>query len=136
MEKIVYGLYRWDSSSLVRLEYFVYSVLASIVTLALLASINPLLDLEGAFWVYLALFMLTVAVVHNTYTHVNLVRKRLRDMNYAQEHLWWIFGLWLVTVIHSWGEPDSTITYCLLALDLVVTLWLLVTPSVSGGTAE
>ena len=97
----------------------------------MLALINPLLDLEGSFWVLCSLVLLLAAIVHNVYVSVVLVSKRLRDMGYAQEHLWWIFGLWFITFIHSWGEPESTVTLCLLGLDIVVSLWLLFTPSES-----
>ena len=123
------ALYVWDSSRLGRLEYFSYGILASLITMGMLASINPLLDLEGSFWVVLSLFLLLAAVVHNIYVAVVLVSKRLRDMGYAQEHLWWIFGLWFITSIHSWGEPESTVTASLLAIDIVASLWLLFTPS-------
>lgn len=99
-----------------------------LITSALLALINPLLDLEGSFWVIISLGLLVTAIVHNVYISVVLVSKRLRSMDYAQDHMWWIFGLWLVTFVHSWGEPDSTVTLCLLALDCVVSLWLLFTP--------
>ena len=121
-------LYHWDNSSLGRVQYFSYSLLGSIVTLALLALINPLLDLEGQIWVVMSLGLLITAILHNCYVSINLVRKRLEDMGYDAVHLWWIFGLWLITFIHSWGEPDNTVTYCLLALDIVVSLWLLFTP--------
>lgn len=125
-------LYKWEASRVNRVQYFSYSILGSIVTLALLALISPLLDLEGSFWVFLSLVLLVAAIVHNVYVSVVLVSKRLRDMDYAQDHMWWIFGLWFITFIHSWGEPDSTVTYCLLALDTVVSLWLLFTPGKSN----
>ena len=127
ISNIKHKLYLWGGS-VNRIEYFSYSILGSLITLGMLALINPLLDLEGSFWVLLSLALLIGAVVHNLYVAVNLVSKRLQDMGYAQEHLWWIFGLWLITSIHSWGEPDTTVTYCLLALDTVVSLWLLFTP--------
>ena len=124
------NLYIWKSERLNRVQYFSLSLLGSIVTLALLALINPLLDLEGQIWVVASLGLLIAAIVHNCYVAVNLVRKRLIDMGYDEVHLWWIFGLWLVTSIHSWGEPDNTVTYCLLALDIVVSAWILFTPGV------
>ena len=129
LNKAFNSLYYWDSQTLSRVQYFSYSLLGSIVTLALLTVINPILDLEGQGWVYLAVFMLLLAIVHNVYIAINLVRKRLKDMGWESVHLWWIFGLWIVTSIHSWGEPESTVTYCLLALDIVVSLWLLFSPS-------
>ena len=95
----------------------------------MLALINPLLDLEGSFWVVCSLVLLLAAIVHNVYVSIVLVSKRLRDIGYDQAHMWWIFGLWFVTFIHSWGEPDSTVTLCLLGLDIVVSMWLLFTPS-------
>ena len=122
------NLYIWGGS-LTRLQYFSYSILGSLVTLAMLALISPLLDLDGSFWVVASLGLLIGAVVHNFYVTINLVSKRLSDMGYAQDHMWWIFGLWFITSIHSWGEPDSTVTYCLLALDTIASLWLLFTPS-------
>ncbi len=131
IEKVLRGIYVWNSSKLNRVEYFSYSILGSMLTLALLALINPTLDLEGIFWVYMSLFMLLAALVHNIYIAIVLVSKRLRDMGYDQVHLWWIFGLWLVTSIHSWGEPESTVTYSLLGLDVIVSLWLLFTPGKS-----
>lgn len=128
MERSFNILYKWEASRVNRVEYFSYSLLAAIITTALLASISPLLDLNGSVWVVLSLGMLVLAVVHNCYVSVVLVSKRLRDMDYAQEHMWWIFGLYFITFIHSWGEPDSTVTYCLLGADIVVSLWLLFTP--------
>ncbi len=128
MEKVLRSIYVWNSEKLNRVNYFSYSILGMLVTMGMLASINPLLDLEGSFWVVLSLGLLLAAVLHNVYVSVVLTSKRLRSMDYAQEHLWWIFGLWVVTFVHSWGEPDSTVTYCLLALDIVVSLWLLFTP--------
>lgn len=122
------SLYVWDNSRLGRFDYFSYNILGTLVTMGMLALINPLLDLEGSLWVVLSLCLLLAAVIHNMYIAFVLVSKRLRDMGYDQVHLWWIFGLWLVTSIHSWGEPESTITVCLLALDVVVSLWLLLTP--------
>lgn len=106
------------------------------ITLALLALISPLLDLQGSIWVVCSLSLLILSLVHNVYISIVLVSKRLRSMGYAVDHLWWIMGLWLVTSIHSWGEPDSTITYCLLGLDLIVSLWLLFTPGASGGKVD
>ena len=129
LHRTIDSLYKWDSGSLKRLEYFSYSILGSIITLALLALISPLLDLEGSVWVVISLGLLVTAVVHNCYVTVNLVRKRLVDMGYDSVHLWWIFGLWVITSIHSYGEPESTVTYCLLGLDILVSLWLLFTPS-------
>ena len=122
------NLYNWNNQRLDRVHYFSYSISGSIVTLALLALINPLLDLEGSIWVVLSLGLLVTAVVHNCYVSINLVRKRLTDMGWEHDHLWWIFGLWFITFIHSWGEPESTVTYCLLGLDIVVSLWLLFSP--------
>lgn len=121
-------LYVWRDSRVNRIEYLSYSILGTIITTALLALITPLLDLEGSFWVVMSLVLLVLAIVHNCYVSVVLVSKRLRDMDYAQEHLWWIFGLWFITFIHSWGEPESTVTYCLLGVDIVASLWLLLTP--------
>ncbi len=129
LERVKNALYVWDSSRVSRVEYFSYSILGTLITMGILASINPLLDLEGSFWVVLSLALLLAAVVHNVYVSVVLTSKRLRDMDYAQDHLWWIFGLWFVTFVHSWGEPESTVTLCMLALDIVVSLWLLFTPS-------
>ena len=123
------NLYIWNSQRLARVEYFSYSILGSIITLALLSLISPILDLEGQFWVIASIGLLILAIIHNVYVSINLVRKRLEDMGYDAVHLWWIFGLWLITFIHSWGEPDNTVTYCLLGLDCVVSLWLLFTPS-------
>ena len=128
LNRVFDSLYVWKGSRLNRVEYFSNSILGLIITLALLALINPLLDLEGSFWVVMSLVLLIAAIVHNVYISINLVRKRLIDMGFDSVHLWWILGLWLVTSIHSWGEPDSTVTYCLLALDTVVSLWLLFTP--------
>jgi hypothetical protein len=125
------SLYKWNSQRLKRIEYFSYSILGSIVTLALLALISPILDLEGSIWVVISLGLLVLAVVHNCYVSINLVRKRLSDMGWDSVHLWWIFGLWFVTSIHSYGEPDSTVTYSLLGLDIVVSLWILFSPSKS-----
>lgn len=127
LHKIKHSLYDWNGS-LGRLEYFSYGILASLITMGILSLINPLLDLEGSFWVVLSLGLLLGAIVHNVYVSIVLVSKRVRNMGYAQEHLWWIFGLWFITFIHSWGEPESTVTLCLLGLDLVVSLWLLFTP--------
>jgi len=121
-------LYKWEASRVNRFEYLSYSILATLITTALLALISPLLDLEGSLWVVISLGLLVIAILHNCYVSVVLVSKRLRSMGYAQEHMWWIFGLWFVTFIHSWGEPESTVTLCLLGLDIVVSLWLLVTP--------
>lgn len=121
-------LYNWDNQRLDRVHYFSYSILGSIITLALLALISPLLDLEGSIWVVMSLGLLIGSVAHNSYVAINLVRKRLTDMGWDHVHLWWIFGLWFVTSIHSWGEPESTITYCLFGLDLLVSLWLLFSP--------
>ena len=132
LERVKSALYVWDDSRLGRLQYFSYGILASLITMGMLASINPLLDLEGSFWVVLSLFLLLGAIVHNVYVSLVLVRKRLADMGYAYEHMWWIFGLWFITFIHSWGEPESTVTACLLGLDVVASLWLLFTPSRKG----
>ena len=128
LQQVKSSLYKWNESRLGRLEYFSYSILGTLITMFMLALINPLLDLEGSFWVLCSLVLLLAAIVHNVYVSVVLVSKRLRDMGYAQEHLWWIFGLWFITFIHSWGEPESTVTLCLLGLDIVVSLWLLFTP--------
>lgn len=128
LHRAIDSMYVWNSQPLRRLEYFSYSILGTIITTALLASISPLLDLEGSFWVVMSLGMLVAAVVHNVYISIVLVSKRLRSMGYAQDHMWWIFGLWLITFVHSWGEPESTVTLCLLGLDIVVSLWLLLTP--------
>lgn len=125
------ALYIWDNSRLARVQYFSYSILGSLVTMGMLALINPLLDLEGSFWVFLSLLLLLAAILHNVYISLVLVRKRLTDMGYDTVHMWWIFGLWLVTSIHSWGEPESTVTLCLLAVDLVVSLCLIFTPGKS-----
>jgi len=127
-QDVVEKLYTWNSKPLARFQYFSISILGTMITLGLLSLISPLLDLEGSFWVFASLGLLLLAVLHNVYVSVNLVRKRLIDIGWTQEHLWWIFGLWFVTTIHSWGEPESTITYCLLGLDLIVSLWLLFTP--------
>lgn len=129
LRKVFNSIYVWDSSRVNRVQYFSYSILGSIVTLALLALISPLLDLEGSLWVAISLGLLIVAMFHSCYVAINLVRKRLTDMGWEHDHLWWIFGLWFITSIHSWGEPDNTVTYCLLGLDLLVSLWLLFTPS-------
>lgn len=131
LQRVKSALYIWDNTRVGRFEYFSYSILGLLITTGMLASINPLLDLEGSFWVVCSLVLLLAAVVHNIYVSVVLVSKRLRDMGYEQDHLWWIFGLWFVTFIHSWGEPDSTVTLCLLALDIVVSMWLLFSPSKS-----
>ena len=128
LQQVKRSLYIWDSSRLGRLQYFSYGILASLITMGMLASISPLLDLEGSFWVVLSLGLLLGAIIHNIYVAIVLVSKRLRDMGYAQDHMWWIFGLWFITSIHSWGEPDSTVTLCLLGLDIVTSLWLLFTP--------
>lgn len=128
-QKTTDALYVWNNSRITRVEYLSYSLLGTLITMAMLALINPLLDLEGSFWVTMSLGLLLAAVIHNCWISLVLVSKRLRDMAYDQAHMWWIFGLWVVTFVHSWGEPDSTVTYCLLALDLVVSLWLLFTPS-------
>lgn len=135
LQQVKDSLYIWDRSRLGRFEYFSLGILASLITTVILASINLVLDLEGSFWVVLSLGLLLGAIVHNVYVSLVLTSKRLRDMGYAQEHMWWIFGLWLVTSIHSWGEPESTVTYCLLALDLVVSLWLLFTPGKDAKSA-
>lgn len=127
MEKVVNVLYSW-TGSLARVEYFLYGILSSIISLALLALINPLLDLEGQLWVYASLGLLIAALLNATYTSVVLVAKRLRSMGFATENLWWIFGLWLITAIHSWGEPESTVTYSLTVVDVITSLWLLFTP--------
>lgn len=129
LERVKSALYVWDRSRLTILQYFSYSLLGMLITMAILALVSPVLDLEGSMWVTVAIGLLLAAVIHNIYVALVLVNKRLSDMGYDQVHLWWIFGLWLVTSIHSWGEPESTITYCLLALDCVVSLWLLFTPS-------
>ena len=129
LERVKSALYVWDQSRLSRIEYFSYSVIGMLITMAILAIVSPVLDLEGSFWVGVAIVLLLAACLHNVYVSLVLVSKRLHDMGYDQVHLWWIFGLWLVTFVHSWGEPESTVTYCLLALDLVVSLWLLFTPS-------
>ena len=129
LQQVKSSLYKWNESRLGRLEYFSYSILGTLITMGMLALINPLLDLEGSFWVLCSLVLLLAAIVHNVYVSVVLVSKRLRDMGYAQDHMWWIFGLWFVTFIHSWGEPESTVTLCLLGLDIVVSMWLLFTPS-------
>ncbi len=129
LQRVKSALYVWDSSRVSRVEYLSYSIIGTLITMGMLSLIGPLLDLEGSFWVVASLVLLLAAILHNVYVSVVLVSKRLRDMGYAQDHLWWIFGLWFVTFVHSWGEPDSTVTYCLLALDCVVSLWLLVTPS-------
>jgi hypothetical protein len=127
IDKVVQNVYVWGGR-IGRVDYFMNGILASMVTLALLALINPLLDFEGSIWVFISLSLLVIAVGHSVYTSLNLVSKRLTDMGYDFVHIWWIFGLWLVTSVHSWGEPESTVTYCLLALDIVVSLWLLFTP--------
>ena len=129
LQQVKSSLYKWNESRLGRLEYFSYSILGTLITMGMLALINPLLDLEGSFWVLCSLVLLLAAIVHNVYVSVVLVSKRLRDMGYAQDHMWWIFGLWFITFIHSWGEPESTVTLCLLGLDIVVSMWLLFTPS-------
>ena len=129
LQRIKSALYMWDDSRVTRIQYFSYSIIGMLITTGMLALINPLLDLEGSFWVVASLVLLLAAIVHNVYVSVVLVRKRLCDMGYAYDHMWWIFGLWFVTFIHSWGEPDSTVTNCLLALDVVTSLWLLFTPS-------
>lgn len=128
IDKVVQNVYVWGGR-IGRIDYFMNGILASIVTLALLALINPLLDLEGSVWVVISLSLLVVAIIHSVYTSLNLVSKRLCDMGYDFVHIWWIIGLWLITTIHSYGEPESTVTYCLLALDIVVSLWLLFSPS-------
>ena len=129
LQQVKSSLYKWNESRLGRLEYFSYSILGTLITMGMLACINPLLDLEGSFWVVASLGLLLAAIIHNVYVSVVLVSKRLRDMGYAQDHMWWIFGLWFITFIHSWGEPESTVTLCLLGLDIVASLWLLFTPS-------
>ena len=129
LQRVKRALYVWDESRVARFDYLSFSIIGTLITMGMLALINPLLDLEGSFWVVCSLVLLLAAIVHNVYVSVVLVSKRLRDMGYAQEHLWWIFGLWFVTFIHSWGEPDSTVTLCLLGLDIVVSMWLLFTPS-------
>lgn len=111
-----------------RVEYFSYSVLSSIVTFALLSMISPILDIEGSFFVVLSIALLLSAIINALYTSVVLVAKRLRSIGFDTVHLWWICGLWLVTVIHSWGEPESTVTYSLVVVDMLVSLWLLFTP--------
>jgi len=121
-------MYQWTESRVNRFEYFSYSILGMLITSALLALISPLLDLRGDVWVVISLGLLLVALVHNFYISLVLTSKRLRDMGYAQDHMWWIYGLWFVTTIHSWGEPESTVTYCMLGLDIVVSLWLLLSP--------
>ena len=129
LRKVFNSIYLWDSSRVNRVQYFSYSIIASIVTLALLALISPLLDLEGSVWVVISLGLLIIAMLHSCYVGVNLVRKRLADMGWDSVHIWWIMGLWLVTSIHSWGEPESTVTYCLAGVDLLVSLWLIFSPS-------
>ena len=129
LQRVKHSLYVWDSSRLGRFDYLSFSIIGTLVTMGMLALINPLLDLEGSFWVLASLVLLLAAIVHNVYVSIVLVSKRLRDMGYDQVHLWWIFGLWFVTFIHSWGEPESTVTLCLLGLDIVVSMWLLFTPS-------
>lgn len=129
LERVKSALYIWDQSRLGRVEYFSYSVIGMLITMAILALVSPVLDLEGQVWVVTAILLLLAASIHNVYVAVVLVSKRLRDMGYDQAHMWWIFGLWVVTFVHSWGEPESTVTYCLLALDCVVSLWILFTPS-------
>jgi len=128
LQRIFDVIYVWNDQRIGRIEYFSNSILGSIVTLALLALISPLLDLDGSVWVVISLSLLVGAVVHNCYVAINLVRKRLADIGWDSIHLWWIFGLWFVTSIHSWGEPESTVTYSLLGLDCLVSLWLLFTP--------
>ena len=128
LQFIKHGLYIWDESKITRVQYLSFSILGTLITMAMLALINPLLDLEGQIWVVISLGLLLAATLHNIYVSLVLVSKRLRDMDYDQAHMWWIFGLWVVTFVHTWGEPESTVTYCLLALDIVVSLWLLFTP--------
>jgi len=121
-------MYSWDGS-LGRLEYFMYGLLSSLVSCILLALINPVLDSEGSFFVVLSISLLLLALSNAAYTSVVLVIKRLRSMGLDTVHIWWISGLWLVTSIHSYGEPESIVTYCLVAIDLLVSLWLLFTPA-------
>lgn len=127
MDKFKDGLYNWDGK-LARIEYLSYSILATLITCGILALINPLLDLEGPIWVVLSLALLLLAVINASYTSIVLVAKRLRSIGLDTVHLWWIGGLWLVTSIYSWGEPESTITVALLAVDILVSVWLLLTP--------
>jgi uncharacterized membrane protein YhaH (DUF805 family) len=127
VDKVVQNVYVWGGR-IGRVDYFMYGLVSSMVTVALLALINPLLDFDGSLWVVISLGLLIAAIGHSVYTSLNLVSKRLCDMGYDFVHIWWIFGLWLITTIHSWGEPESTITYCLLAADVLVSLWLLFSP--------
>lgn len=128
LDKIIQSLYSWEGR-ISRLEYFSYGLLASIISCVLLSIISPLLDIEGSFFVVISIVLLLSSILNSIYTGIVLVIKRLRDMGFDTVHVWWIGGLWLVSSIHSWGDPESTVTYSLLGLDILVSLWLLFSPS-------
>lgn len=124
--KVLRDMYVWENFRIGGLYYLFLSIFASLLCLALLMPVGFLVDSN---LMTLAVTLLIVAVINIVYISLVLLSKRLRDMNYAQEHIWWIFGFWVVNNIYAMGEPDSIVNTCMMAINLLITIWLSITPS-------